>query len=58
MQHLLSVNIIMFTDAGRQILVDASYVKKEIETEYAALLGEERMRELRSILQELLRDEN
>jgi DNA-binding MarR family transcriptional regulator len=50
-------SIIVFTDAGRQFLADAYYVKKEIEAEYTALLGEERMQELRSILQELLDDE-
>jgi len=49
-------NIIVFTDAGRQFLVDAYHVKKEIEAEYTALLGSERMHELRSILQELLGD--
>jgi DNA-binding MarR family transcriptional regulator len=47
--------IIVFTDAGRQFLVDAYYVKKEIEAEYTALLGEERMQQFRDMLQELLR---
>lgn len=49
-------SIIVFTDAGRQYLVDAYYVKKEIEEEYMALLGAERMQQFRNILQELLSD--
>ena len=51
-------SIIVFTDAGRQFLVDAYHVKKEIEAEYTALLGAERMYELRSILQELLSNDD
>jgi DNA-binding MarR family transcriptional regulator len=47
---------IIFTDAGRQFLVDAYRVKKEIEGEYAALLGAERMQQLRGSLLELLGD--
>ncbi|HET8839994.1 MAG TPA: MarR family transcriptional regulator [Ktedonobacteraceae bacterium] len=46
--------MIIFTDAGRQFLVDAYHVKKEIEEEYTALLGAERMQQLRSSLLELL----
>ncbi len=49
-------SIIVFTDAGRRFLVDAYQVKKEIEAEYTALLGPERMQQLRDILQELLND--
>jgi|SRR5689334_3683743 DNA-binding MarR family transcriptional regulator len=49
-------SIIVFTDAGRQFLVDAYHVKKEIEAEYTALLGEERMRQLRNTLEDLLAD--
>ena len=49
-------SMIVFTDAGRQFLVDAYHVKKEIEGEYTALLGTERMQQFRSILQELLGD--
>jgi len=45
---------IVFTDAGWQFLVDAYYVKKEIEAEYSALLGEEPMRHLRCSLQVLI----
>lgn len=51
-------SIIVFTDAGRQFLVDAYHVKKEIEAEYTSLLGAERMHQLRRILQELLGDED
>lgn len=47
-------SIIVFTDAGRQYLVDAYQVKKEIESEYTDLLGVERMQQFRSILQDLL----
>jgi DNA-binding MarR family transcriptional regulator len=47
---------IVFTDAGWQFLVDAYQVKREIEEEYTALLGAERMQQFRSILQELLGD--
>ena len=49
-------SIIVFTDRGRQFLVDAYHIKKEIEHEYAALLGEERMRQLRNTLEALLAD--
>lgn len=47
-------SMIVFTGAGRQFLVDAYHVKKEIEQEYTALLGSGRMQQLRSTLQELL----
>jgi DNA-binding MarR family transcriptional regulator len=47
-------NLVVFTDAGRRFLVDAYHVKLEIEQEYTALLGEERMRELRNMLEDLL----
>lgn len=50
-------SMIVFTDAGRQFLVDAYHVKKEIEEEYTALLGSESMQQLRSTLQELLSDQ-
>jgi DNA-binding MarR family transcriptional regulator len=49
-------SIIVFTGRGQQFLVDAYHVKKEIEDEYAALLGEERMRQLRKTLEALLAD--
>lgn len=51
-------SLIVYTDAGRQYLVDAYYVKKEIEGEYADLLGGERMQQLRSILHDLLDNDN
>lgn len=51
-------SVIVFTSAGRQFLVDAYYVKKEIEEEYAALLGAERMQQLRSMLQDLLNSDD
>lgn len=47
-------SIIVFTDAGRQYLVDAYHVKKEIEQEYTDLLGAERMQQFRNTLEELL----
>ena len=49
-------SMIVFTDAGRQFLVDAYQVKKEIEEEYTTLLGAEHMQHFRSMLQELLSD--
>src|SRR4029077_20544525 len=49
---------IMFTEAGWQFLRDAYFVKKEIEADYTALVGEERMEQLRSILRTLLAHEN
>lgn len=47
-------SLIVFTSTGRQYLVDAYHVKKEIEAEYATLLGAERMQQFRSTLQDLL----
>jgi DNA-binding MarR family transcriptional regulator len=49
---------IKFTEAGWQFLRDAYFVKKEIEADYSALVGEERMEQLRSILRTLLAHEN
>ncbi len=46
--------LVCFTDAGWRFLRDAGEVKREIEAEYAAILGEEKMRLLRSALNELL----
>lgn len=46
--------LVRFTDAGWGFLRDAGDVKREIEAEYAVLLGEERMRLLYSALNELL----
>ena len=47
-------NLVCFTDAGWNFLRDASEVKREIEAEYAAALGAERVRLLRSSLNDLL----
>jgi DNA-binding MarR family transcriptional regulator len=49
-------SMIVFTDIGRQFLVDAYQVKKEIEGEYTALLGAKRMQQFRNILLDLLGD--
>lgn len=50
-------SLVVFTDAGWRFLRDARDVKVEIETEYAAALGIERMRSLRSALNDLLEHE-
>ena len=49
--------LVRFTDAGWRFLRDAGDVKREIEAEYGAALGEERMRLLRSALNDLLEHE-
>lgn len=49
--------LVAFTDEGWRFLEDAHHVKREIEAEYAAVLGEERMGLLRSALEELLENE-
>ena len=49
--------LVAFTDEGWRFLEDAHHVKREIEAEYAAVLGEERMGLLRSALEELLEHE-
>jgi DNA-binding MarR family transcriptional regulator len=46
--------LVRFTEAGWRFLRDAGDVKREIEAEYGAALGEERMRLLRSALNDLL----
>ena len=46
--------IIRFTATGWQFLRDAYQVKREIEAEYSAILGDEGMRVLRSLLTTLL----
>jgi len=46
--------LVRFTEAGWRFLRDAGDVKREIEAEYGAVLGEERMRMLRSALNDLL----
>ncbi len=49
--------LVRFTDAGWRFLRDAGDVKREIEAEYGAALGEKRMRLLRSALNDLLEHE-
>ena len=49
--------LVACTDEGWRFLEDAHHVKREIETGYAAVLGEERMGLLRSALEELLEHE-
>jgi DNA-binding MarR family transcriptional regulator len=46
--------LVTYTDAGWRFLHDAYWVKREIEAEYTALLGERGMGELRSLLETLL----
>ena len=46
--------LVRFTEAGWRFLRDAGDVKREIEAEYGVALGEERMRLLRSALNDLL----
>ena len=50
-------SLVVFTDAGWRFLRDARDVKLEIEAEYAAVVGAERMRSLRSALEDLLEHE-
>lgn len=50
-------SLVGFTDEGWRFLEDAYHVKREIEAEYAAVLGEERMGLLCSVLEELLEHE-
>ena len=46
--------LIKFTDLGWQFLQDAFEIKKEIEAEYAVILGDEGMQSLRQLLEQLL----
>ena len=46
--------IVTFTDAGWRFLGDAHQVKREIEAEYRAILGEQGMQELRALLTALI----
>jgi DNA-binding MarR family transcriptional regulator len=48
---------ITFTDAGWQFLRDAYQVKRELEAEFTATLGEEGMHSLRALLTTLLENE-
>ncbi len=47
--------LVRFTDAGWQLLRDAHAVKREMEAEYAGVLGRERLDELRATLQAIVR---
>ena len=47
--------VVTFTTAGWDFLQDAHLVKREIEAEYAATLGEQGMDDLRRLLLQLLR---
>lgn len=42
--------LVTFTEAGWRFLADASVIKQEIEGEYAAILGAERLEDLRALL--------
>jgi DNA-binding MarR family transcriptional regulator len=47
--------LIQFTEAGWGFLLDAAEIKREIEAEYAAMLGEDRLAALRDSLEFLVR---
>jgi DNA-binding MarR family transcriptional regulator len=46
--------LVTFTEAGWQFLVDAGTVKRDIEAEYADLLGEEQLETLRATLSRVI----
>jgi DNA-binding MarR family transcriptional regulator len=46
--------LLKFTETGYAFLQDAYQVKVEIETEYSEILGEENMKTLKSLLENLL----
>jgi DNA-binding MarR family transcriptional regulator len=46
--------LVTFTEAGWQFLVDAGTVKREIEADYAALLGAEELERLRVTLSRVI----
>lgn len=46
--------VIRHTDAGRQLLLDAITVMSAIEEEYAGLLGQAKLAELKTLLAELV----
>jgi DNA-binding MarR family transcriptional regulator len=46
--------LVFFTSTGWQFLRDAYEIKREIEAEYRAILGEEEMQQLRTSLRRLL----
>jgi DNA-binding MarR family transcriptional regulator len=45
--------LVQFTEAGWRFLLDAAAVKREIEAEYAALLGADRLDALRTMLEKM-----
>ncbi|HEX5504070.1 MAG TPA: MarR family winged helix-turn-helix transcriptional regulator [Thermomicrobiales bacterium] len=49
--------LVSFTEAGWQFLRDAHAVKRELEAEYAAVLGEQRLDDLRATLTALVQHE-
>jgi DNA-binding MarR family transcriptional regulator len=49
--------LVTFTEAGWGFLNDAYYVKREIEAEYRAILGEDGLETVRSLLSKLLAGE-
>ena len=51
--HDRRATIIKFTEAGCRYLIDAYEIKREIESEYEALLGEDGMVTLRGWLKTL-----
>ena len=50
--------IVTFTDAGQRFLYDAYHVKREIEAEYSAMLGEQGMAQLRTLLNKLIESDD
>jgi DNA-binding MarR family transcriptional regulator len=50
--------IVSFTDAGWRFLNDAYHVKREIEAEYSAILGERGMLQLRALLNKLIESDD
>jgi DNA-binding MarR family transcriptional regulator len=47
-------SLVQFTEAGWRFLLDAAEIKRSIEGEYATVLGEKRLAELRASLELLL----
>jgi DNA-binding MarR family transcriptional regulator len=50
--------VVTFTDAGWRFLRDAYHVKREIEAEYRAILGEQGMQDLRALLTLLIESDD
>jgi DNA-binding MarR family transcriptional regulator len=49
--------LVTYTDAGWRFLQDAHQIKREIESEYQAILGEQGLSDMRSLLERLLEDQ-